>query len=87
MNLIRLDHAPAVFTPYFVERIREASDAIRQLRRMGCRVFAVDYRDHGHTHIEIDHNPHLILKGCPDVWVTCRAAAGRVCHQHQPVDL
>jgi len=70
-NILQLSSQPKVFNTVFLLRLSEANRAVRQLRRLGCRVIrqAIGDRDNA-TEIVVDHNPHRVLNGCPGVHVT-----------------
>lgn len=71
-NIIQMSAVPRVFNPGFVMRLSEANRAVRQLRRLGCRIIrqAIGDREKS-TEIVVDRNPHRTLIGCPTVHVTC----------------
>lgn len=77
MSLIHLADArrsPRVLTNGYVQRLREANDAVRQLRRLGCRILSVTIgRPNEPSEIRVDRNPHQRLSGCWGVHVTCGA--------------
>ena len=70
-NVLQLSSQPRVFNTAFVLRLSEANRAVRQLRRLGCRIIrqAIGDRDNA-TEIVVDRNPHRVLNGCPGVHVT-----------------
>lgn len=73
-NVIPIDSRPRVLHPLFVIRLAEANRAMRQLRRLGCRVLRQQVSDQG-SEIMVDRNPHRTLVGCPGVHVTVDWAA------------
>lgn len=75
-NVINIDARPRVLHPAYTRQLSEANRAIRQLRKLGCRVLSQEISVLG-TEIVVDHNPHRTLSGCPNVHVTCFPAAGR----------
>ena len=70
-NVLQLSSQPRVFNTAFVLRLSEANRAVRQLRRLGCRIVrqTIGDRDNA-TEIVVDRNPHRVLNGCPGVHVT-----------------
>lgn len=72
-NVIQFDARPRVLHTGFVLRLAEANRAVRQLRRLGCRVISQAI-DGTRAEIVVDRNPHRTLIGCPGVHVTCRPA-------------
>jgi len=70
-NILHLSDQPKVFNTFFLVRLSEANCAVRQLRRLGCRVLSQTVGDREHiTEIVIDRNPHRALVGCPGGHVT-----------------
>lgn len=71
MDVLQLTSQPRVFNTAFLVRLAEANCAVRQLRRLGCRIIrqAVGDRDNA-TEIVVDRNPHSAIRGCPGVHVT-----------------
>lgn len=64
--------APKVLNPATVARIADANEAIRQLRRLGCKVKRLVWGSPDKkTEIVIDRNPHCTLMGCDSVHVIC----------------
>lgn len=69
-NIILMPARPKVFNTVFLSRLSEANRAVRQLRRLGCRIIrqAVGDRENA-TEIVVDRNPHRTLNDCPGVHV------------------
>ena len=72
MNIISFSEQPKVLHQGFIARLSEANEAMRQLRRFGCRIvrLVIGGTD-SPTEIIVDRNPHRQLAGCPNVHVTC----------------
>lgn len=73
-NVIPIDSRPRVLHAAFVRQLAEANRAVRQLRKLGCRVLSQHVSADG-SEIVIDYNPHRALIACPSVHVTCRGVA------------
>ena len=75
MSLIYLAEArktPHVLTAGYIMRLSEANEAVRQLRRLGCRILSVTVGcPNEASEIRVDRNPHQRLTGCWGVHVTC----------------
>lgn len=69
-NVIPIDSRPRVLHAAFVRQLAEANRAVRQLRKLGCRVLSQKVVADG-AEILVDRNPHRTLIGCPSVHVTC----------------
>jgi hypothetical protein len=73
-NVIPIDARPRVLHAGFVHKLAEANRAVRQLRKLGCRVISQAVSESG-SEIVIDRNPHRTLVACPSVHVICGRAA------------
>nr|DAI35619.1 MAG TPA: hypothetical protein [Caudoviricetes sp.] len=63
---------PRVLNDGYIRRLREANEAVRQLKALGCRIRRVSIcRVALPSEIVVDHNPHRRLIGCESVHVTC----------------
>lgn len=63
---------PRVLNDGYIWRLREANEAVRQLRAMGCHIQHVAVgRANLPSEIVVDKNPHYCLIGCDSVHVTC----------------
>ena len=72
VHLADIRKTPRVLTAGYINRLREANDAHRQLRALGCRVLHVRVGAVNEpSEIVIDRNPHRRLSGCWGVHVTC----------------
>lgn len=69
-NVIPLETRPRVLHATFVRQLAGANRAVRQLRKLGCRVLSQKVLSTG-AEITVDRNPHRTLAGCPNVHVTC----------------
>ena len=63
---------PRVLNDGYIRRLREANEAVRQLKALGCRIRRVAVgRPDVCSEIVVDKNPHRRLIGCESVHVTC----------------